>query len=76
MVLMITFERVPSTEGFAKHEYHAVVPLVGSVVVRREATTFAYPRGASNPMWFVYVDGNRRGRYQTLAAAQQAVRNF
>jgi len=74
--MQITFERVPATEGHGRYEYQAVVPFVGGVVVRQEATTHAYPRGAANPMWFVYVDGVRRARYQTLALAQSAVRGL
>jgi hypothetical protein len=72
---MIEFERFPTTEGVGKYEYHTVVPFVGDIVIRREATTHAYPRGASNPRWFTYVDGERRpGSTHTLAEAQQQIR--
>ena len=70
---MITFERVAVTGPYPT-EYHTVVPFVGAVVIRREATTHAYPRGASNPRWFVYVDGVRKYHTATLSEAQQRVR--
>lgn len=71
----VEFEKVPVSNGLpAKFEYHAVVPFVGGIVIRQEATTHAYPRGAANPRWFVYLDGVRRpGNHQTLAAAKQVV---
>jgi hypothetical protein len=76
----IAFERVAPAYGTstAKTEYHTVVPFVGGVVVRQEATTHAYPRGAANPRWFVYVDGRRTSSYgrKTLAEAKQDVRNM
>jgi hypothetical protein len=43
------------------------------VTIRREATTFAYPRGASNPRWRVYLDGREKrvGQRATLAEAKR-----
>lgn len=75
--MMVTFERVPAAPGsHGRYEYHAVIPFVGAVVIRREATTHAYPRGAANPRWFTYVDGDKRpGSARTLAEAQQRVRS-
>jgi hypothetical protein len=72
----IEFTATPSSTGFARQEYHTVIPFVGAVVVRKEATTHAYPRGASNPMWRVYVEGSRCGTFRYLGEAQQAVRRL
>ena len=58
---MIEFERVSTPDQPYKYEYHAVVPFVGGVVIRREATTHGMNR-ASNPRWFTYVDGGPRGQ--------------
>lgn len=74
---MIEFERVATPGEYARYEYRTVVPVpgVGSVVIRREPTTHAYPRGAANARWFTYVDGVRKpGSTATLAGAQQQVR--
>ena len=64
------FERTPATPGsHGRYEYQT-----GVVTIRQEATTHAYPRGASNPRWFVYFDGERRrGSFATLAEAKQNV---
>lgn len=75
---MIEFIGQPATgDGTAKREYVAVTEH-GTFLLRHEATTHSYPRGASNPRWFVYqgtgeVGVRQPGSHQTLAAAKGAV---
>lgn len=75
---MLQFDRVTAAPGsHGKYEYHTMVPFVGGVVLRQEATTHSYPRGAANPRWFTYIDGVRRaGSDRTLTEAQQRVRRM
>lgn len=75
---MIEFTSQPATgDGTAKREYVAVTD-AGTYLIRHEATTHAYPRGASNPRWFIHhgngqVGTRQRTPYGTLAAAIRAV---
>jgi hypothetical protein len=78
---LATFTAKPATgDGTAKHDYEAVTE-AGTFLVRHEATTHAYPRGASNPRWFVYhgngeVAVKQPGQWGTLARAKAAVQRY
>lgn len=72
---LVEFTRYKDETG---NRYEATTP-AGVFMVRQEATTHAYPRGASNPRWFVYqgtgeVGVRQPGGHQRLAEAQQSVR--